>query len=533
MFSISLKPDTVPLNLYDPRSIAAGWRDKAKEELNKMLSLGVIEEVDEPTEWCSGLTIAPKPNGAIRMCVDLTALNKGVKRAVYPLPKVSKMLSKLAKGRIFSKLDANSGFWQVKLDPSSKHLTTFITPWGRYCFKRMPFGISSAPEFFQRCMERILQGLKGVICLMDDVLVYASDHNDHWDRLKAVLSRIANSGMTLRRDKCEFGVQSVRFLGHVVSGNGIKPDPEKVKAIAEMNPPTSKTEAKRFMGMVNYLSKFSSNISELCVPIFAVTGQKSEWYWGAMQQQSFDLIKAELSNTPVLCAFDLSRKHRVSADSSKHALGAVLLQFNCRGDWQPVEYASRKLTEAETRYAMVEKEALAVTWACEKFDYYLVGREFEIETDHKPLVSILGEKDLSRLPLRVQRFKLRMMRYGYTIFHTPGRKMYLADLLSRPCDIDGESIKHCASVECFVESHVRALFSEVRESELLSAIKLDEVSQQCLSFVDGSWPPNSRQLKGEIAQLYGCRDDIAVWNGLILYQDRLYIPKSLRPVYLA
>ena len=278
----------------------------------------------------------------------------------------------------------------------------------------MPFGISSAPEYFQRCMEKILAGLEGVICLMNNVLVYASDYDTHWRRLRDVLKRISESGMTLSKEKCQFGVQSVQFLGHIVSDNGVQPDPNKVKAIVEMQAPTTKPEARRLMGMVGYLSKFSKNISELCSPIYAVMGRKSEWYWGVEQQRSFDALKTELSNAPVLCAFDLRCKHRVSADASQYAIGAVLLQFNCRGEWQPVEYASRKLTETERRYSMVEKEALAITWACEKFDFYIVGREFEIETDHKPLVAILGEKDLSRLPLRVQRFKLRMMRYEET-----------------------------------------------------------------------------------------------------------------------
>ena len=156
VFKINLRDDIKTFRLNAPRPIAAGLREKAQEEINKMLKMDVIEPVEQPTDWCSGLTIAPKPNGNIRMCVDLTMLNKGVQRELYPLPRVSDMLSQLSKGRLFSKLDANSGFWQVLLDEESRLLTTFITPWGRYCFKRMPFGISSAPEFYQRCMEKIL-----------------------------------------------------------------------------------------------------------------------------------------------------------------------------------------------------------------------------------------------------------------------------------------------------------------------------------------------------------------------------------------
>ena len=434
------------------------------------------------------------------MCVDLTALNKGFMRETYPLPRISEMLSRLSEGKIFSKLDANSGFWQVKLDPKCKLMTTFITPWRRFCFKRMPFGISSAPEFFQRGMEKILEGLEGVVCLMDDVLVYADDVETHWERLRTVLNKISESGMTLRKDKCVFASKTVKFLGHIVSGDGIKPDPEKVKAIVEMSPPTNKKEARRFMGMVNYLSKFSKKLSGFCVPIYAVSGQKSVWHWGDSQKLAFENIKTELTKSPILCTFDLNRKHRVSADSSQYALGAMLLQQNNEGQWQPVEYASRKLSKTETRYAMVEKEALAITRACEKFDYYLVGRQFEIETDHKPLVPILGDKDLSSLPLRVQRFKMRMMRYCYTIFHTPGTQMYLADSLSRPCEVGGECIRNCSSVERYVDAYVNDLRQDICEQELFEAIKLDVVSQKCLYYLVHGWPPISR-LCDELAKL--------------------------------
>ena len=290
LFSISLKKDVEPVKLFAPRSIAAGLRQQAKKELDKMLANDVIEPVEQPTDWCSGLTIAPKPNGKIRMCVDLTNLNKGVRREIYPLPRISDMLSDLSKGVMFSKLDANSGFWQVILDPKCKLLTTFVTPWGRFCFKRMPFGISSAPEYFQRTMEKILHGLEGVICLMDDILVYGKTAEEHWKRLKRVLKRIEKSGVTLRKEKCEFGSSEIKFLGHIVSGKGVKPDPEKVKAIMTMKPPSNKTEARRFTGMVNYLMKFSKRLAELCVPIYAVSGTKSEWIWGPDQKQAFENI---------------------------------------------------------------------------------------------------------------------------------------------------------------------------------------------------------------------------------------------------
>ena len=536
IFTIELVEDAKPVRLMSPRPIAAGLREQAKAEIDNMLANGVIKQIEQPTDWCSGLTIAPKPNGKIRMCIDLTNLNKCVKREVYPLPRISDMLSKLAEGTLFSKLDANSGFWQVKLDPRCKLLTTFVTPWGRYCFNRMPFGITSAPEFYQRTMEKILDGLDGVICLMDDILVYGQDANEHWTRLRSVLERIEKSGMTLRKEKCEFACTEVKFLGHIVSGRGFKPDPDKVKAINDMKPPTSKTEARRFTGMVNYLMKFSSKLAGLCAPIYAVSGSKSEWFWGPDQKEAFEMVKEEITKSPVLCKFDLRAKHRVSADSSKSALGAVLLQLNEKSEWQPVEFASRKMTEAETRYAMVEKEALAVTWACEKFDYYLVGRKFEIETDHKPLIPILGEKDLSKLPVRVQRFKLRLMRYNYDIFHTPGKNMFLADALSRPngndtvCEV---TKMNCDDTELFVSSIVSSsIYDDVKEKEVKEAVSMDVNVKKFIYFMNSRWPTNIGSLGKELLGLHGARERLSMYNGLLLYDARLYIPEALRSRYL-
>ena len=296
-----------------------------------MLALEVIEPVEQATEWCSGLTIAPKPNGSIRMCVDLTALNKGIRREVYPFPRISDVLSRLASGVMFSKLDANCGFWQVKLDPECKLYTTFITPWGRYCFRRMPFGISSAPEFYQRAMEKILKGLPGVEAYMDDLLIYGSSEAQHWSRLHDVLSAIQKSGVTLKREKCEFGCKSIKFLGRVISKAGISVDPAKVKAITEMLPPSTKKELRRFLGMVNYLGKFSKDLARLAEPLTAVSGKNAVWCWGVDQRDAFAKVKDELSTAPVLTVFDLNSEHRVSADASQSALGAVLLQKNQEG----------------------------------------------------------------------------------------------------------------------------------------------------------------------------------------------------------
>lgn len=526
VFRINLREGATPLCLNVPRRLPIGLRQATKDELERMERLGVIDKVERPTSWCSGMVVAPKSNGKVRICVDLSQLNKSVLRETYPLPHLEDTLASLEGSRYFSKMDANSGFWQIELAEESREFTTFITPFGRYQFRKMPFGISAAPEFFQRQMNRILEGLDGVVCMMDDILVVGRSRVEHDTRLQEALGRIEKAGMTLNRDKCVFGVQEVKFLGHVLSGEGIRVDPEKEKAIREMPAPTDRKGLQRFLAMVNYLSRYSALLSEAETPLRELDRKDSEWVWLEVHQRSFERVKGLITSSPVLALFDYSRRHRVTADASCHTLGASLLQEQGEGGWKPVAFASRRLTEAERRYGQIEKEALAITWACEKFDFYLVGRHFEIETDHKPLIPLLGSKDLSDLPLRIQRFRMRLMRYDYVVFHTPGNKMFIADLLSRPPE--GKEPSRIARVEMHVESLLAA-----EEDDLVEGIRrqaaMDGDYRMVVKAIREGWP---RQVAGELKRVKAMADWLSEKDGLVMMNSRLYVPVSMRSAML-
>jgi len=206
-----------------------------------MEQMGVIEQIDQPTQWCSPIVVVPKRNGSVRICGDFVQLNKAVQREVHQMPTTEQTLAKLSGAKIMSKLDANSGFWQRKLSENSKLFTTFITPWGRYCFTRLPFGISSAPEHFQKAMQRILEGLDGVECQVDDILVFGETQEQHDKRLIAVLERLADANVTLNLEKCKFSTDKVEFLGHVINKDGVQIDPTKVEAVTQMGEPTDIT----------------------------------------------------------------------------------------------------------------------------------------------------------------------------------------------------------------------------------------------------------------------------------------------------
>ena len=376
-----------------------------------MESLGVISSVEELTPWCAAMVVVPKDSGAVQVCVDLKPLNEKVLREVHPMPKVDTTLALLSGANVFSKLDANSGFWQIPLADKSKLLTTFITPYGRFCFNKLPFGISSAPEIFQRRMSEVLSGLPGVLCHVDDVLVFGKDRIEHNTRLQAALKRLQATGITLNEGKCQFYQSCITFLGHVIDSNGISPDPKKTAAIQNMKSPSSVSELRRFMGMANQM-KFSPNIAHISKPLRELLSSKVAWTWSTVHTDAFKALQDEISSPRVLALYNTEANTKISADTSAYGLGAVLLQQQ-HNDWRPVAFASRALNEAETRYAQIEKEALALTWAMEKLAEFIIGKEIVLETDHKPLVPLLGKNSLDLLPPRVLRFRLRLTRFQY------------------------------------------------------------------------------------------------------------------------
>ena len=248
---------------------------------------------------------------------------------------VDENLAKIQNSRFFSKLDANSGFWQIPLDPGSRLLTTFITPFGRYCFNRLPFGISSAPEIFQRTMSQILEGLEGVVCHMDDILVHAPSQELHDIRLQAVLQRLQDAGLTLN-NKCEFSKTEMSFLGHIISGEGIRADPQKIKSILEFPTPENVTDLQRFNGMVNQLAKFLPNLAVINEPLRQLLRKENQWLWGQPQETAFKTLKEKLTSTEVLAHYNTNKPCIVASDASQHGIGAVLLQDDDQGNRRPM-----------------------------------------------------------------------------------------------------------------------------------------------------------------------------------------------------
>ena len=529
-YTIKLKEGATPYSLCTPRNIAILLREKVKAELNRMEANGIISRATEPTTWCAGMVVVPKREGSVRICVDLKPLNQTVLREVHPIPKVDTALAQLARATVFSKIDANSGFWQIPLAIQSRPLTNFITPYGRYFFNKLPFGISCAPELFQQRMNKILDGLKGVVCLMDDVLVFGSNQAEHDQRLIVTLERIKAAGVTLNKDKCKFSVNSVKFLGHIVNKEGIRADPEKTSAILNMTSPQNVSELRRFMGMANQLGKFSCQLADLTQPPRELLSSKKAWLWGPEQETAFTRVKEELSKPTVLALYQPGSETKIAADASSYGLGAVLLQRTAN-TWKPVAYASRALSETEKRYAQIEKEGLAVTWACTKFTDYILGCKFMIESDHKPLIPLLNTKHLDSLPPRILRFRLRLAKFDYTVFHVPGKLLYTADALSRaptspPTPTEDDSLQEDA--ELFVRTVVSSLpASKGRLAEYQKAQLEDYTLTLVREYCHKGWPAKST-VEPEVKPYWTVQSSLTFGNNLLLYNNRIVVPPALR-----
>ena len=280
----------------------------------------------------------------------------------------------------------------------------------------------------------LCRDLEGVVCLIDDILIYGKTQEEYDERLLAVLNRLEEASLTLNRDKCELSKREAKFLGHILSQDGVRSDPDKVAAIVNMEEPTTMKELRRFLVMVNQLSKFMPHLAEMTKPLRDLLSKKNRWTWGHAQKQAFSSVKDALTKRPALALFDPNLETTISADALSYGLGAILLQKQANGERRPVAYISRSMTPTESRHVQIEKEALALTWACERYSDYLIGLQFNIETDHKPLVPLFSSKLLDELPIRVQCFRMRMMLFNFSICHVPGKNLTIADTLSRiPC----------------------------------------------------------------------------------------------------
>lgn len=330
--------------------------------------------------------------------------------------------------------------------------------------------------------------------MIDDILVFGTHQAEHDNRLKEVLHRLEVAGVKLNKAKCVFSVDKVKFLGVMVSASGISPDPDKFNALLAMEPPSDVSGVRRLLGMANHVGRFLPQLSTITAPIRELLQKNKFWTWNYAQQDALDKLKKMLSSEICMAKYDPSLPTTVSADASSFGLGAVLLQDQPQGERRAVAYASRSLNPTEKRYSQTEKEALAVSWAVERFDQFVRGIQFDVETDHRPLSTLLGSAELDMIPPRIQRIRMRLMRYRYRVLYVPGKLLATADTLSR-APVDAPENARVDAVELFVGAVLNSV--EDLSTPLLQDIRRlqseDGTSAALIRYCEEGWPKaNSR-----------------------------------------
>ena len=366
-FQVKVPSDPeIPTIAQPIRRVPYHLRDKLSTKLDEHVELDIIEKMSGPSSWVSPVVVLPKPSGDISLCVDMRQANVAVKREPFPIATIDEVLQDLNQSKFFSKLDLTTAYHQIELSPESRDITRFGTHKGLYWYKRLMFGISCAPEMYQKVLHQILQECDGAHNILDDVIVHAPTEEEHDKRFENVVRVLSSRGLTLNRDKCQFKMSHLEFMGHVLSARGIGPADVKVKAVVDAREPMNAVEVQGFLGLVNFTARFIPDLATVSAPLRQLTKSGEPFVWGPEQQQSFDELKKRLSSAETLGYFDKNAPTKVIADASPVGLGAVLVQEQ-GGELRVISYASRSLSDTERRYSQTEKEVLAIVWACERF----------------------------------------------------------------------------------------------------------------------------------------------------------------------
>ena len=511
------------------RRVPFHLRDKVEAEVTRLEEAGVIERVDSATDWISPIVISPKKDSKeIRMCVDMVEPNRAIKRTRHVIPTVEELRHDLNEAKIFSKLDLANGFHQLELDEESRNVTTFSTHMGlgRYC--RLNFGTNSAPEIFHEELRKTLEGIPGVKNIHDDVLVFGSDEEDHYRALSATFQRLCDSGLTLKRSKCEFGKRSIKFFGLVFSDQGISPDPEKVEALQHLSPPTNQAELRSFLGMANYSAQFIYNYATISAPLRELNRKNAHWRWTTKHEKSFDAIKESLRKTALLNYYDPNLKTEIVCDGSPVGISAMLVQYNSTTQKpQVITYNSRSLTDVERRYGQIERESLAIQYGCLRNEIYLLGRDFDVVTDHKPLVSLYNNPRRPG-PFRVERMRLKLQGFSFKVIYRPG-KFNPADYTSRHPLPLARCPKEELQTSAELEAHVNwVVTTDVPPSlelqEIQSALCHDPVLHDLYTAIKNKQPLHAKKFK----HFKSIATELSIAEGIILRGTKIVVPKSLQ-----
>jgi transposase InsO family protein len=526
--SIQVDP-SIPPKFCKARPVPFALKSKVDLELDYMIKEGIITSV-RYSKWAAPIVPVLKPNGRIRICGDYkVTANKAILCDTYPLPKIKELLSRIAGGKYFAKLDLSNAFNQLELDEGSKEITTINTHRGLFQYNRMCYGISCAPSIFQCQMESLMASKPGVLVFADDILVSGPDKESFLLNLSTVLSALQQSGLRLNRDKCSWNMKEINYLGFRVNADGISPRKDKLIAVSQAPIPTNVTELQSFLGLLNFYRSFLPNISTVLEPLNKLLRKDVPWKWSPECTAAYTEAKKSLENSKLLVHFNPELPIVVAADSSSYGIGAVLSHV-IDGAERPVLFTSRTLNKAERNYSQLEREALALVFALKQFHYYVYGTKFTLKTDHKPLLGIFGPSKLipSMASGRIIRWCLMLQAYRFDLVHTSGKLLGNADFLSRlplPNDCSTSPVPaEWVDLVNFVDS------TPVTARQIAEMTKKDPQLSKVMGFCLHGWPGHVEA--DDLLPYWRRRSELSLQSDCVLWGTRVVVPERARKALL-
>lgn len=529
---LKLKQGVVP-KFFKPRTVPFALKSRVEDEIDRLVGLGILVPVNF-SRYATPIVPVLKDNGKVKIAGDYSiTLNKDLHIDKYPMPRIEEVLANLGNGLQYSKIDLSNAYNQFVLSPESQELTTISTTKGLFKYTRLVYGLANAPAIFQRAMESLLIGIDGVSCWLDDVCITGPSNQIHLVRLREVLSRLKNAGLKLQKEKCVFFKNEVTYLGYVIDKNGLRACKKKVEAIVKAPRPTNITEVKRFLGVVNYYRNFVPNASSQLGPLHELLRAGARWEWGDRHERAFENVKRELASERVLAHYEPGMQLVLTVDAGPAGLGAVLAARAPDRTERPLAYASRSLTPSERNYSQIQKEATAIVYGVKHFHQYLYGLQvpFVLRTDHRPLLSIFGNKNgISVMSAsRLQRYAIILSAYNYSIEYIASEKNTIADYFSRTITSDdsprgrgGTGLEQDRSYLKFLDAHV----SPITFEDLKRATEKDKTLQTVFKYMGQGWP---RKIKCEsISPYFNCKADLEAEDGCLFRGHRVVIPTIYR-----
>ena len=500
---IQLKPGTVP-KAVNPRPIPLCHRDAALQEIKLMDEQGIWQQVLH-SEWAHPMVTVGKPEpGKVRITTDLTRLNDAVIPERFPIPRIKDLFLEMRGAQVFSKLDLRKGYYHILLHEDSRALTTTATPLGLRMYCHLPMGLKDSASVFQRFVSQALADLPGVVVYIDDIIVFGKDQATHDHNLNRALQRLEENDFRLQPFKCLFSQPEIPAFGHIISKDGVRPDPKNVQPIIGFPEPTCVKEVQSFLGLVNFFGEYITGLGEISEPLRKLTRQGTEFIWDEHCTRALRILKEKVQNAMPLYIFNPQDPTIITTDAADSAIGAILTQIT-GGKEVPIACFNRTLNTSERNYSATEKEAYAVILALEHWEKLVLGRPVLIRTDHQALLSMLKQPKDRRQSSKFCRWLERLEPFQFTLEYVKGGDNKIADMLSR------------------MPPQVKYL----NLSQILDACSQEEVFKQVKELLEKGWP-KGKKISPVLQPFKSVFADLKVTGGLLKLQKRIFLPERLR-----